>query len=171
MKSILHVFSIFLAAILIFAPEQTFGQTSYTDASVTTSWNSSRWNNSSDGPTYTSNYAPSNAVHFTSGSYSFAGMGATVNIGNITVASGVTVSFTANANTLATNGNIRTINVGSNSVFDLANQAVSTTAGTGFNKTGLGTLVIGTGGGYNGGFTLSGGTMVADGVNSMGNHA
>jgi len=47
-------------------------------------------------------------------------------------------------------------------------QGISTTSGTGFNKTGVGTMIITSGATYNGGFTLSAGTMVAGGVNALG---
>lgn len=61
------------------------GQTSFTSTSATTAWNANRWNNSTDGPTYTLAFTANNAVNFTSGSYTFAGMGAATNVGNVTV--------------------------------------------------------------------------------------
>jgi len=150
---------------------QLYAQVSYTSTSATGSWNTARWNNAADGPTYTNTYTPNNPVQFTSGSYSFSGMGAAINVGNISVAANTDVSFSTNTNTFATGGNVRSIQVGTDGVFNLASQPISTAAGTGFNKYGIGTLVIGAGGNYSGGFTLSEGTMVADGVNSMGNSA
>jgi len=143
---------------------------SFTDVTATGSWNTSRWNSSADGPTYTSAYTANANVTFSSGTYSIAGMGATINVGNITVASGVTVNFTSAANTFATNGAVRTINVGSGGTFNLAGQAISTTAGTGFNKTGAGTMIITSGAAYSS-FTLTAGTMIAGGVNALGNGA
>ncbi len=145
-------------------------QTSYTSNSATGAWNTSRWNNSSDSSPYTSAYTANQNVSFTSGTYNFAGMGATINVGNITVASGVTVNFTAAANTFATNGAVRTIDVGSGGLIDFAGQSFSTTSGTGFIKNGSGVLAL-SGNTYNGGFTLNAGTVIIRGVNALGGAA
>ncbi len=143
---------------------------SFTSTSATTAWNTGRWNNTADGPSYTSAYTANNDVSFTSGTYSFAGMGASINVGNITVASGVTVNFPTLSNSLATNGTVRTIDVGSGGLFDFNGLSLSTAAGTGFNKTGSG--VLGTGAGaFTGGFTLTAGTVVARGTTGMGSGA
>ena len=142
---------------------------SFTSTSATGSWNTSRWNNSADGPTYTSAFTANNDVSFTSGTYSFAGMGATINVGNITLSDNVAVSFASAGSTFATNGSVRTFNLGTGASFNFSNnQAISTAAGTGFNKTGAGTLIMGAGGTFAGGFTLGTGTVVAGGVNAMG---
>ena len=45
---------------LVIGAEMAFAQTSYTSNSATGAWNTSRWNNSSDGPTYTSAYTANN---------------------------------------------------------------------------------------------------------------
>ncbi len=142
-------------------------QTSFTDATAIGVWNTTRWNNSTDGPSYTSTYTVANAVSFTAGTYSIAGMGASINVGNVTVTNGVTVSFTANANTFATGGNIRTLDVGASGLLDFSSQAISTAAGTGFIKNGAGVLAL-NGSSYAGGFTLNSGTVVVRGVNAMG---
>jgi autotransporter-associated beta strand protein len=144
-----------------------WGQTSYTSTAVSTAWNASRWNNAADGPTYASTYTANQPVSFTSGTYTFAGMGATINVGNIDVASGVTVSFASIANTFATNGTVRTITVGSGGLFDLSTNTISTTSGTGFIKSGTGAFAF-SGSAYNGGFTLSSGTIVLRGINALG---
>jgi len=142
-------------------------QTSYTSTSATTAWNASRWNNTANGPTYTSAYTANNNVSFTSGTYSFAGMGAALNVGNVTVASGVTVNFASIGSTFATGGAVRTFDIGSGATFDFNGQALSTAAGTGFIKSGAG--VLGTGGGaFTGGFTLNAGTVVARGTTGLG---
>jgi fibronectin-binding autotransporter adhesin len=145
-------------------------QTSYTSNSAATAWNAARWNNSADAAPYTSTFTANNAVNFTSGTYSFAGMGATVNVGNVTVADGVTVNFASIGSTYATGGLVRTINVGANGLFDLNGNSVSTAAGTGLIKSGAG--VFGTGGGaFTGGFTINAGTVVARATTGMGSGA
>ncbi len=65
------------------------GQTSYTSTSSSGAWNTSRWNNTSDAAPYTSAYTANNNANFTSGNDSIAGMGGTVNVGNITLVSNV----------------------------------------------------------------------------------
>ena len=45
-------------------------------------------------------------------------MGATINVGNVTVNSGANVTFTAIGSTFATNGLVRTFNIASGSAFD-----------------------------------------------------
>ena len=142
-------------------------QTSFTSTSVITAWNASRWNNSADGPAYTSTYTANNAVSFTSGTYTFAGMGATTNVGNVTVASGVSVNFATIGSTYATGGTVRTINVGSGGLFDLNGNSVSTAAGTGLIKNGLGVFVTGAGA-FTGGFTLNAGTVIARATTGLG---
>jgi fibronectin-binding autotransporter adhesin len=140
---------------------------SYTSTAATGAWNTSRWNNTADAAPYTSAYTANANVSFTSGTYNFAGMGSALNVGNVTVASGVTVNFTSIGSTFATGGNVRTFNIGSGGLFDFNGQALSTAAGTGFIKSGTG--VLGTGGGaFTGGFTLNAGTVVARGTTGMG---
>jgi autotransporter-associated beta strand protein len=144
-----------------------WGQTSYTSTSATNAWNASRWNNSSDASPYTSAFTANNAVNFTSGTYNFAGMGATVFVGNVSVASGVTVNFASTGSTFSTNGNVRTFDIASGGLFNFNSQNIST--GTlGFIKSGGGTLYISSGSAYTGGFTLDAGTMVIGGVNALG---
>ena len=141
---------------------------SYTSTAVTTAWSTGRWNNSTDASPYTALYTSNNNVSFTSGTYSFAGMGATINVGNVTVSNGVSVSFSASSGTFATNGAVRTFSIGSGATFDLSVQSFTSASGSGVNKTGSGTLLMGAGGNYNGGFTLGAGTVIAGGVNALG---
>jgi autotransporter-associated beta strand protein len=165
MKLKLSVFALAAASL-----GSSLGQTSFTSTSVTTAWNASRWNNSSDAAPYTSTFMANNPVNFTSGNYSFAGMGATINVGNINVASGANVNFASIGSTFATNGAVRTITVASGSTFDFQGQSISTAAGTGLIKSGDG--VFGTGAGaFTGGFTLNGGTVIARGTTGMGSGA
>lgn len=143
---------------------------SYTSTSDTGSWNTSRWNNSSDAAPYTSSYTANRAVSFTSGTYSFAGMGGAINVGNITVASGVTVNFTAAGGTFQTAGLVRTINVGSGGTLDFSTQVISAAAGTGFIKNGAGVLAL-AGNTFAGGFTLNAGTVIMRATDAMGGGA
>ncbi|MEP2776804.1 MAG: autotransporter-associated beta strand repeat-containing protein [Luteolibacter sp.] len=141
---------------------------SFTTTGVTTAWNTTRWNNTTDAAPYTSAYTANNDVQFTSGNYSFAGgMGAAVNVGNVTVSNGVNVNFSAVAGTFATNGAVRTFTIGTGALLDFSTQGFSTGAGTGFIKNGSGVLAI-QGGLYTGGFTLNTGTVIVRGVNGMG---
>ncbi len=150
-------------------PLKGTAQSTYTSNSATGAWNTVRWNNLSDGPVYAESYTTGNPVYFTSGSYSFAGMGSATNVGNLYLAPGVTVSFTSGSSTFGTGGNIRTIDTDSGATFIFGLQSVSAAAGTGFHKTGTGTLSINSGGNYQGGVTLSGGTLIIGGVNALGN--
>ncbi len=144
-----------------------FGQTSFTSTTATSAWNAARWNNSTDAAPYTSTFTANNAVNFTSGSYTFAGMGATTNVGNVTVNPGVSVSFSSTGSTYATGGAVRTLDIGEGGLFDLFGNSVSTAAGTGFIKNGPG--VFGTGvGTFTGGFTLNAGTVIARGLTGLG---
>lgn len=143
---------------------------SYTSTSATGAWNTARWNNTSDGSPYDSTFTSGNNVVFTAGDYSFAGMGASINVGNVTANSGVKVSFTSASNTFATGGNIRTFDVGSGALLDFGSQSFSTAAGTGFVKNGSGVLSL-SGNDYSGGFTLNAGTVVARSVSAFGGSA
>ena len=162
LKKSIYVFA--FAAVMLHAAS---AQTSYTSTAVTTAWNTARWNNSADTAPYTGTFTANNAVAFTSGSYAFAGMGAAINVGNVTVSDGVTVNFSTIGSTFATGGLVRTITVGTGGVFDLNGNSVSTSAGTGFIKAGPG--IFGTGAGsFTGGFTLNEGTVIARGTTGLG---
>ena len=158
------LFALFL---MVMGMGVSWGQTSYTSTSATTAWNAARWNNSSDASPYTSAFTANNAVNFTSGTYNFAGMGASTNVGNVTVANNVTVSFTSIGSSFATNGAVRTFDIGSGGLFDFNAQSISTAAGTGFIKTGAGVFATG-GGTFTGGFTLNAGTVIARGTTGLG---
>jgi fibronectin-binding autotransporter adhesin len=160
-----------LLALFVASLGVAMGQTSYTSTSTTGAWNTSRWNNSADGPTYTSTFTANNDVNFTSGNYSFAGMGATTNVGNINVASGANVNFASIGNTFATGGNVRTITLGSGSTFDFNGQQISMSVGTGFIISGSGVFATGT---YTNttnsqSFRIDGGTVIARGTTGLGN--
>jgi fibronectin-binding autotransporter adhesin len=148
-------------------PAMATAQISFTDPAATGAWNTARWNNSADAAPYSSTYTAGNAVSFTTGPYAFAGMGASLDVGNVTVSPGVQVTFPTIGSTYATGGLVQTVNVGAGGLFDLNAQSVSTAAGTGFLKTGSG--VFGTGAGtFTGGFTINDGTVVAKGTTGLG---
>jgi len=161
------------AIILAFATLMSFAgsahaQTSYTSTSNTTAWNTTRWNNSSDVAPYGSAYTANNSVSFTSGNYSIGGMGAALDVGNVTLSNTVSVNFTSVSSTYATGGKVRTITVGSGATFDLQGQSISTAAGVGFIKEGQGVFAL-AGAGYSGGFTLNNGTVILRGTTALGN--
>ena len=141
----------------------------YTGATNTGLWSSARWSSSTNPPFNSAWVNNSDAVFLSGNTYTFTGSG-TTNIGNVTVQSNATVTFSAISGTLGTGGAVRTMNVESGSLLDFAANAISVAAGTGFIKTGGG--VFATGGSTNtGGFTLNGGTMILRAVNSMGGGA
>ncbi|MBK6381076.1 MAG: hypothetical protein IPF72_15890 [Chitinophagaceae bacterium] len=109
---------IYVLIFLIFGSVGVWGQTSYTSTAVGKAWNGLRWNNAADASSYTLTFSASTIASFTSGTYSFAGMGAAVNVGNIIVASGVTVNFVSIGSTFGTGGLVRTIDVGAGGLFD-----------------------------------------------------
>ena len=148
----------------------SWGQTSYTSTSSTGLWSSTRWNNTSDVAPYTSAFTANNAASFTSGTYNFTG-GGTIQVGNVTVASGVTVNFTAISGSFGTNGAVRTYDIGSGGFFDFNAQAISTAVGTGFIKSGAGVFATGACGVLTGGFTLNNGTVIIRGTTGLGNGA
>ena len=147
-------------------------QTSYTGTASTGLWNSTRWNNTSDTSPYGSAWLANNAASFAAGAYTFTAAfttGNTVNVGNITLASGATVTFSGAGGTIATSAT-RTLDIGSGSLLDFGTQAFSTAVGTGFIKNGAGVLAT-AGGAYSGGFTLNAGTVIMRGVDAMGGSA
>lgn len=169
-KAVLRVCFGSLFGLFFAAGDDARGQTAYTSNTATGAWFTDRWNNSADGPDYISAYTFNRNVSFTSGAYTFAGMGGGINVGNITVANGVTVTFTSAANTFQTAGTVRTIDVGEDGVMDFSSQSFSTAAGVGFIKNGAGVLAL-SGNIYAGGFTLNAGTVIMRGVNAMGGGA
>lgn len=151
---------------LLLAGASAQAQTSYTGTVSTGLWFSNRWNNTSDASPYTSAFTANNAASFAAGNYTFTG-GGTGGVGNVTLANGATVTFSGASGTWGTGGAVRTLDIGVGSLLNLSSQAISTTVGTGFIKTGAGTLALG-GGTYAGGFTLNAGTVILQGVNAMG---
>jgi hypothetical protein len=67
-------------------------------------------------------------------------MGGTVEIGDITLNYNVSVTFTADTGTLATDGNVRTFTVGTGSILNFASQGFTNSSDTGFIKNGSGTI-------------------------------
>lgn len=144
-----------------------YAQTSYTDNTTTGAWNTTRWNNTSDVGPYDSAFTANNDVVFASGTYSFSGMGSTVNVGDITLNNNTTVTFASASGSFATGGTVSTIDVGTGSTLDLGSQTIASSAG--FVKNGNGVLALSGGAfGYSNGFTLNAGTIIAKGNAAMG---
>lgn len=158
---------IYLLLCLLISTATVWAQISYTSTAVSTAWNAARWNNTADIAPYTSTFTANNEASFTSGFYTFGGMGATVNVGNITVANGVSVNFATVGSTFGTGGNVRTIDIGSGGLFDFNGQQISTAAGTGFVKNGPGVFATGAGN-FTSGFVLNAGTVIARGTTGFG---
>lgn len=124
-----------------------------TDGTGGTWTTASAWGASAAGP-FNTTYTANNDVFFTANStITFA----TVNIGNLTVSDGFTVTV-SQGGTLQTGGTVRTFNIGTGSTLTWTGQTFSTAAGTGFIKTGAGTWDLqGESGAYVGGFTMNAG--------------
>jgi autotransporter-associated beta strand protein len=158
-----------IAALALLAAPQAQAQL-YTGTTNTGTWASARWTNASNAANFTNAWVQNSDTIFLAGlTYTFAGSG-TVTSGKVTVQSNATVTFTAASGTWGTGGNVRTLDVGTNSLLDFAANAISTAAGTGFIKTGSGVFAM-SGSTYGDGFTLNGGTVVIRGVNTMGGGA
>ena len=164
-----NYFSLALVGVLLTTVTAS-AQDSYTGNTNTGNWFTSRWNNTSDTAPYTNAFTVGNNAIFTSGNYTFTGMGTASAVGNITLLDNVNVTFTSIGSSLNTGGNVRTITVGSGSVLDFNSLATSTTAGTGFIKSGAGVYATANGN-YQGGFTLNAGTVIARGTTGMGSGA
>lgn len=128
-------------------------------------WTSSNWSTTGSAPYSTGWTANNNAIFNANSLITYVTNTA---VGNITVADGVKVTLTA-AGTYSTGGAVRTLSVGTGSILDFAAQGFSTTAGTGFIKSGAGILFTSNGNSYTGGFTLNDGIVIVGGVNALGN--
>lgn len=160
----LHV-CLFSAAAYLFATGVSHAQLFWKLDNTAGTWTSSNWGTAAAGPFATGWTAGSNAVFNADSTITYV---TNTNVGNITVADGVAVNVTTDG-TFNTGGNIRTIDVGVGSQFNMAGQNISTAAGTGFIKTGAGTWNMGANGNlYPGGFTLNAGTVIVSGNNSFG---
>jgi len=161
----LHRSGLFLAVLALLAAPQAEAQL-YTGSDSSGLWSTNRWSADTNGPFSTAWGNNSNAVFLADTAYTFTG-GGTTNIGNVTVGSGASVVFSAISGTLGTGGNVRTLDVGANAILNFNSQALSTTAGTGFIKTGDGVYATGAGN-FTGGFTLNGGTVVLQSTTALG---
>lgn len=148
---------------LAFMPAASQAQQYWKTSGTNSAINTANWGASAAGP-FTSGFAANTDIVFSATSLI---TGATVNVGNITVNDGVMVTFTAGG-TLGTGGNVRTLNVGTGSILNLAGQQLSTAAGTGFIKSGSGILYSANPNPYGGGFTLNAGTVIVGGELALG---
>ncbi|MFA7419267.1 MAG: T9SS type A sorting domain-containing protein [Melioribacteraceae bacterium] len=156
-------FITFLFAIISLLPVVSWGQL-YWGGTSAESWTAvagTRWGTVNGGP-YATNWVSGSAAVF--------------NVANSTITGATTAfsSITANENvtmtsfgTIGTGGAIASITVANGKTFDFGNQAISTAAGTGFNKLGAGELAM-SGNTYPGGLTLNEGTFIVKGVNAVG---
>ena len=157
MKKLLFSFT---TAIILLHPTSIFAQLFWSGPA--NSWNSSNWSITGASNTFTSPWVANSAAVFNVLNSSITG--ALIAFSSITANENVT--FTATS-TIGTNGSVANITVAANKLFDFGSQAISTTAGTGFVKDGVGSLAL-AGGLYTGGFTLNNGTVILRGVNAMG---
>lgn len=128
-------------------------------------WTSTNWGTVPAGPFTTGWTAGDDATFNANSSITYV---TGTNVGNVTVASGVTVTVTT-AGTYNTGGNIRTMTIGAGGLLDMAGQNISTTAGTGFIKNGAGIWNMGANANnYGGGFTLNAGTVIVSGNSTFG---
>ena len=127
-------------------------------------WTGSFWGTAPGGPYNSAWVTGSNVIFEDNANTTLLLTGATTDVAGITANENVTVTA---AGTLGTSGTVATIDVASGKTFNFQGQALSTAAGTGFVKNGLGTLSL-TGAAYPGGLTLNAGTIAAGGVNALG---
>ncbi|MFT3746472.1 MAG: hypothetical protein QM785_19550 [Pyrinomonadaceae bacterium] len=128
-------------------------------------WTTANWGSSAAGPFATGWTAGDDANFTTTSLITYVTNTA---VGNINVTNNSTVTMTS-AGTFSTGALVRTLDVGAGSILDFAGQSISTTAGTGFVKSGGGIYFTSNGNAYPGGFTLNGGTVIIGGVNALGN--
>ncbi len=155
------------AAILITAlgvAQNAHAQLYWNTNGVTNMWTAANWGTSPGGPFNVGWTNNSDAVFNAASLITFV---TNTQVGNVTVADGVTVALTA-AGTYSNGGNVRTLDVGTGSILDYASQNISTAAGNGFIKNGAGIYFSANGNQYTGGFTLNSGTIIMGGVNAMG---
>jgi autotransporter-associated beta strand protein len=163
--------SIFLLSAFCFMGKMGCGQSYQSfDGSVATNvWTSSLWS----APSATNACVVAGANMHTTGSIVYLCTPA----GKGTGAVGITIkgiiatedyTHIVPSGTLSTGGSVVAIDVAAGKTVDLGNMAISTAAGTGFNKVNTGTLISATMGAYTGGFTLSAGTIIIKSVNAMG---
>jgi hypothetical protein len=166
-KKIMKRFFLTTAALLIIA----FGLAGNANAQLfwntngaNNTWTAANWGPSAAGP-FTTAWTNNSDANFTANSLiTFV---TNTQVGNVTVANGVTVTMTA-VGTYSTMGNVRTLDVGTGSILDYASQSISTVAGTGFIKNGAGIYFSANGNQFPGGFTLNAGTVIMGGINAMG---
>ena len=143
------------------------GQQYWNTNGVAAPINAANYSATQGGP-FSTAYAPNTEIIF--GANSAVTYVTLTDVGNVTVLDGFNV-FLNQAGTYTTGGQVRTLNIGTGSVFDLSNQAISIAAGTGFIKNGSGILFTSNGNLYLGGFTLNAGTIIIGGINAMGGGA
>ena len=140
------------------------GATLYWKTASAGVWTGSLWSTLAGGP-YTTNWATGSDVVFeANGGTALTITGATTIIGSLTVNENVTVT---SGGTLQTGGSVVSIDVASGKTLTFGSQSLSTAAGTGFIKNGLGSWSL-NGSGYRS-LVVNAGTILASGINALGN--
>ena len=169
MKKLFNLKMMLLAVILLVSGK-SWGQNYQSfDASGAYAWTDQNWS----APSLTNGCVSSGMTNaFTAGNIAYFCTPNGQGVGNSLITIGgiiATENYTHNPSggTLSTNGNVVSIDVADSKVLTLGSVNISTASGTGFIKTGSGSLSWG-GGYFPGGFTLNSGTMIAAGINAMG---
>jgi autotransporter-associated beta strand protein len=137
----------------------------YKSTTAANAWTGSFWGSSGAEPFTSAWVSGSDADFVDNGGIALALTGATTQFASITANESVTLTA---AGTLGTGGTVASVTVASGKTLNFQGQALSTAAGTGFIKNGLGTWSLANGNAYLGGFTLNAGTVAVGGVNAMG---
>ncbi len=162
----------FLISVLamIFVIGEALGQNYQTFDATTNAWTASKWTtssatNSCDAGAKTSAFTSGRIAYFCTPNGTGSGS-VGITIGGIIATENYT--HTSPSGTLLTGGTVVTVDVASGKIFNISSPAISTAAGTGFTKVGLGAYQTGSSGNFTGGFTVNAGTMLIAGINAMG---
>lgn len=120
------------------------------------------------GGPYTSTFTSGNVANFAVPNGTASGAGG-ITVSGIVATEDLT--YSSPTGTLSTGGTVAPITVSAGKTLNLSTLNLSTAAGTGFIKNGLGTFFTANGNTYGGGFTLNAGTVVAGSVNALGGGA
>jgi autotransporter-associated beta strand protein len=150
-----------IPAIAAFIPVVGLSAPLYWGGTSGQNWTSATWSTDDQAP-YSTPWVSGSEVIFNLPNSLITG--ATTQVSGILANENVTVTP---GGTLGTGGTNATIEVASGKILNFGNQTISTALGTGFIKTGAGTLNL-AGSAYSGGFTLNEGSVGIGGVNALG---
>jgi autotransporter-associated beta strand protein/VCBS repeat-containing protein len=157
--------AITLAGFALASPSSLAATQYYKSTTAANAWTGSFWGSSAAGPFTSAWVSGSDANFVDNGGTALALTGATTAFASITANESVTLTA---GGTLGTGGTVASVTVASGKTLSFGSQALSTAAGTGFTKNGLGTWSLANGDAYPGGFTLNAGTVAVGGINAMG---